>query len=67
MIKASILGISVSDNNLGVHGIFEVGYPINPNLSIVGQFKYANIFSDPSTSVIYGTVGVVYSLAKASE
>jgi hypothetical protein len=68
--EVTVAGITVSgsDNYFAAHGIFEVGYPVNPNLSIVAQGKYAHIFSSPSSSyVIYGTLGIVYSLAKASE
>lgn len=61
------ISVSTSESKFAAHGLLEIGYPINPNLSIIGQGKYAMIFSDPSTYVIYGTVGIVYSLSKASE
>jgi hypothetical protein len=60
-----MIGDGSTENKFAAHGILEVGYPINPNLSLVGQFKYANIFEDPSFYVIYGSVGVVYSMAKS--
>jgi hypothetical protein len=51
-------------NEFAAHGILEAGYPINPNLSVIAQFKYAYIFETGAPYVIYGTAGVVYSLAK---
>jgi len=53
-----------SESKFAAHGILEAGYPINPNLSVIAQFKYAYIFETGSPYVIYGTLGVVYSLAK---
>jgi hypothetical protein len=60
-----MMGDGETVNKFAAHGILEASYPINPNLSVVGQVKYANIFSDPSIYIMYGTVGVVYSMAKS--
>ncbi|MCX8015360.1 MAG: porin family protein, partial [candidate division WOR-3 bacterium] len=46
---AGSISTSASETNFAAHGILEAGYPINPNLSIMAQAKYAQIFSDPSS------------------